>query len=161
MEYTFVTITGVKNYYGMKPFKVGKIFRIVKEDDNEYDEEAIRAELPMIDTIGYVANSANTVFAGTVSAGRLYDKIDDYAYAQTMFITHSSVIALVLSPEQVEGDDDTSPVKETDAGNSKPKTKAKNRVLRGAEYVVIYIIVGFISFLQSVDQRIVINIFCR
>ena len=125
MESTFVTITGVKNYFGMKPFRVGKIFRIVKEDDNEYDEEAIRAELPMIDTIGYVANSANTVFAGTVSAGRLYDKIDDYAYAQTMFITHSSVIALVLSPEQVEGDDDTSPVKEMDEGNSKPETKAK------------------------------------
>ncbi len=125
MESTFVTITGVRNYYGMKPFKVGKIFRIVKEDDNEYDEEAIRAELPMIDTIGYVANSANTVFAGTVSAGRLYDKIDDYAYAQTMFITHSSVIALVLSPEQVEGDDDTLPVKEMDVGNSKPETKAK------------------------------------
>ena len=125
MENVFITITGVKNFYGMKPFKVGKIFRIVKEDDNDYDEEAIRAELPMIDTIGYVANSTNTVFAGTVSAGRLYDKIDDYAYAQTMLITHSSVIALVLSPEQVEGDDDTLPVKETDAGNSKPKTKAK------------------------------------
>ena len=125
MENTFVTITGVRNYYGMKPFKVGKIFRIVKEDDNDYDEEAIRAELPMIDTIGYVANSANTVFAGTVSAGRLYDKIDDYAYAQTMFITHSSVIALVLSSEQVEGDDDAPPVKEKGAGSSEPKTKAK------------------------------------
>lgn len=125
MENTFVTITGVKNYYGMKPFKVGKIFRIVKETDNDYDEEAIRAELPMIDTIGYVANSANTVFAGTVSAGRLYDKIDDYAYAQTMFITHSSVIALVLSPEQVEGDDDAPPVKEKGASSSEPKTKAK------------------------------------
>lgn len=37
MENTFVTITGVRNCYGMKPFKVGKIFRIVKEDDNEYD----------------------------------------------------------------------------------------------------------------------------
>ncbi|MBR4858871.1 MAG: HIRAN domain-containing protein [Clostridia bacterium] len=125
MENTFVTITGVRNYYGMKPFKVGKIFRIVKDDDNDYDEEAIRAELPMIDTIGYVANSANTVFAGTVSAGRLYDKIDDYAYAQTMFITHSSVIALVLSPEQVEGDDDTAPVKETE---SKDSGKIKNKI---------------------------------
>lgn len=125
MENTFVTITGVRNYYGMKPFKVGKIFRIVKEEDNDYDEEAIRAELPMIDTIGYVANSANTVFAGTVSAGRLYDKIDDYAYAQTMFITHSSVIALVLSPEQVEGDEDTLPVKEKE---SKDSGKTKNKI---------------------------------
>ena len=125
MENTFITITGVRNYFGMKPFKVGKIFRIVKDDDNDYDEEAIRAELPMIDTIGYVANSTDTVFAGTVSAGRLYDKIDDYAYAQTMFITHSSVIALVLSPEQVEGDDDTAPVKETE---SKDSGKIKNKI---------------------------------
>ena len=42
-----------------------------------------------------------------------------------MFITHSSVIALVLSPEQVEGDDDAPPVKEKGAGSIEPKTKAK------------------------------------
>ncbi len=125
MENIFITITGVNHYFGMKPFKVGKIFKIVKDDDNDYDEEAIRAELPMIDTIGYVANSTNTVYAGTISAGRLYDKIDDYAYAQTMFITHSSVIALVLPPEEVECPADTPPVKEKDPGNNKPKTKAK------------------------------------
>ena len=125
MENVFITITGVNHYFGMKPFKIGKVFRIVKEDENSFDNEAIRAELPMIDTIGYVANSTNTVYAGTISAGRLYDKIDDYAYAQTMFITHSSVIALVLSPEEVEGDKDTLPVKEKEAGNNPPKTKAK------------------------------------
>ena len=126
MENIFITITGVNHYFGMKPFKVGKIFKIVKDDDNDYDEEAIRAELPMIDTIGYVANSTNTVYAGTISAGRLYDKIDGYAYAQTMFITHSSVIALFLPPEAVEGpEEDTPPVKEKDSGNNKPKTKAK------------------------------------
>ncbi len=126
MENIFITITGVNHYFGMKPFKVGKIFKIVKDDDNDYDEEAIRAELPMIDTIGYVANSTSTVYAGTISAGRLYDKIDDYAYAQTMFITHSSVIALVLPPETVEGpEEDTPPVKEKDSGKNNPKTKAK------------------------------------
>ena len=53
------------------------------------------------------------------------DKIDDYAYAQTMFITHSSVIALVLSPDEVEGDKEIPPVKEKESGNNKPKTKAK------------------------------------
>lgn len=102
MDSIFVTITGMNNYYGMKPFKIGKIFKIVKDEDNNYDCEAIRAEMPMIDTIGYVANSTKTVFAGTHSAGRLYDKIDDFAFAQTMFITHSSVIALVLPPEDIE-----------------------------------------------------------
>lgn len=125
MENIFITITGVNHYFGMKPFKVGKIFKIVKDDDNDYDEEAIRAELPAIDTIGYVANSTNTVYAGTVSAGRLYDKIDDYAYAQTMFITHSSVIALVLPPEDVEGPADTPLVKEKDSGKETAKTKNK------------------------------------
>ena len=102
MKNIFITITGQNHYLGLKPYKVGRIVKIVKDVDNEYDEDAIRVELPFIDTIGYVANSANTVFAGTCSAGKLYDKIDDYAYAQVMFITHSSVIALVLSPEEEE-----------------------------------------------------------
>ena len=102
MKNIFITITGHKQYLGLKPYRVGRIVKIVKDVDNQYDEDAIRVELPFIDTIGYVANSVNTVFAGTCSAGKLYDKIDDYAYAQVMFITHSSVIALVLSPEEVE-----------------------------------------------------------
>lgn len=105
MKNIFITITGQNNYLGMKPFKVGRIVKIVKEPENQYDQDAIRVELPFIDTIGYVANSVNTVFAGTCSAGKLYDKIDDYAYAEVMFITHSSVIALVVPPEEIENDD--------------------------------------------------------
>lgn len=98
----FITITGLNHYYGKKPYKVGRIVKIVKEPYNEYDSEAIRVELPFIDTIGYVANSVNTVFDGTMSAGRIYDQIDDYAYAKVLFITHSSVIAAVLSKDEVE-----------------------------------------------------------
>lgn len=124
MENIFITVTGVNHYFGMKPFKVGKIFKIVKDEENFHDDEAIRAELPAIDTIGYVANSANTVYAGTMSAGRLYDKIDDYAYAQTMFITHSSVIALVLPPEAVEDSDNTA-VKEKENSGSVSGVKGK------------------------------------
>ena len=124
MENIFITVTGVNHYFGMKPFKVGKIFKIVKDEENSHDDEAIRAELPAIDTIGYVANSANTVYAGTMSAGRLYDKIDDYAYAQTMFITHSSVIALVLPPEAVEDSDNTA-VKEKENSGSASGVKGK------------------------------------
>ena len=101
----FITITGLNHYYGKKPFEVGRVFKIIKEPDNDYDDEAICAFLPFIDKIGYVANSTNTVYQGTVSAGRIYDKIDDYAYARTMFITHSSVIALVLDKNDVEESD--------------------------------------------------------
>ena len=102
MENVFITITGLNHYFDKKPFNIGTMLRISKEQNNEYDSEAIRVELPFIGTVGYVANSTHTVYTGTYSAGRLYDKMGDYAYATVMFITHSSVIALVLSPEQVE-----------------------------------------------------------
>jgi homoaconitase/3-isopropylmalate dehydratase large subunit len=77
----------------------------VQYSGQHQDIIAIRVELPFIDTIGYVANSVGTVFAGTCSAGRLYDKFEDYAYAQVMFITHSSVIAIVVPKEEVEKKD--------------------------------------------------------
>ena len=105
MENYFVTITGVNHYLGMKPYKVNRLVKLVKEPDNPHDPEAIRVELPFIDTIRYVANSVNTVFAGSCTAGRLYDPIEEYAYAQVMFITHSSVIAIVVPKEEVEKND--------------------------------------------------------
>lgn len=98
----YVTITGTNYCYGMKPFEIGRIFKIVKEKDNEHDQEAVRAELPYIGKIGYVANSPYTVAKGTISAGRLYEQIDEYAYAQVLFVTSTKVICLVLRPEEVE-----------------------------------------------------------
>jgi len=100
MDSIFVTITGHNNYLGLKPYKVGRIVKLVKEKDNEYDDTAIRVELPFIDTIGYIANSTNTVYKGTYSAGRLYDKIGEESFAQIMFITHSSAIAVILPPDE-------------------------------------------------------------
>ena len=114
MEKTFfITITGISNYYGKTPFEIGRTFRIIKEPDNQFDKEAIVAALPYIGKIGYVANSTKTVYDGTISAGRLYDKIGDYAYGKVLFVTHSSAIAIVLSPDEVEEDDDVD--KETDS----------------------------------------------
>ncbi|MBP3938085.1 MAG: HIRAN domain-containing protein [Clostridia bacterium] len=99
MEDIFITITGLNHYLGMKPFKVGRKVRLVKDKENDFDSEAIRVELPYIDTIGYVANSTHTVYDGTLSAGRVYEKIAEKAVAQVMFITHSGVIAKVLSED--------------------------------------------------------------
>lgn len=127
MKNIFITITGQNHYLGLKPYKIGRIVKLVKDIDNDYDEDAIRVELPFIDTIGYVANSVNTVFAGTHSAGKLYDKIGDYAYAEIMFITHSSVIARVLMPEEAENSNESNMAKEgikiDDAPPSKPLSK--------------------------------------
>lgn len=96
MEDVFITITGIDYYLGKKPFKVGRKVRLVKEKENDFDSEAIRVELPYIDTVGYVANSTHTVYDGTLSAGRMYEKIGEKAVAQVMFITHSAVIAKIL-----------------------------------------------------------------
>ena len=99
METIFVTVTGVNHYYGLKPFKVGGIVKLVKDKLNDFDGEAIAVMMPYINTVGFVANSPNTTFKGTRSAGRIYDSIADFCYARVMFITHSSVIALVLPNE--------------------------------------------------------------
>ena len=132
MEKTyFVTITGLNHYYGTKPFEIGRIIKLIKEPDNEYDNEAIVAFLPFIDKIGYVANSTNTVYQGTISAGRLYDKIEDYVYARVMFVTHSSVIALVLDKDDVEEDDENEvedkPVAPAIVEDEKPKKKRSSK----------------------------------
>lgn len=127
----FVTLTGLSHYYGFKPFKVGRIVKLIKDTENEYDDEAIMAYLPMIDKVGYVANSPKTVYQGTVSAGRLYDKIEDYAYARIMFITHSSAIALVLDKDDVEEiDEDENDDEDTDNEpviEVKPKKKSDKK----------------------------------
>ena len=103
MENTvFITITGVNNYYGKKPFKVGRTIKLEKEPDNEYDPTAIVVTLPYIEKIGYVANSIHTVYEGTYSAGRLYDKFDKCAYAEVVVVTHSSVVARLIPDEEVK-----------------------------------------------------------
>jgi len=45
----FITLN---HYYGMKLFESDMVVKLVKEQDNEYDSEAIRVELPFIDKIG-------------------------------------------------------------------------------------------------------------
>ena len=97
---TFITITGLNHYLGTNPFKVGRLLKLLKDTDNEYDADAIRVEMPYLDTVGYVANSTYSVYGGTCSASRVYEKIDAVAYAQVMFITHSSVIARILTKEE-------------------------------------------------------------
>jgi len=99
MENIFITITGISHYFGKKPFEIGRTLKLIKEPDNPYDSEAIGVYLPFIDKIGNVANSVNTVYGGTQSAGRIWDKIENEAFAQVMFTTHSSVIAIILPPK--------------------------------------------------------------
>ena len=62
--------------------------------------EAIRVYMGESETMGYrpmhVANSVNTVVRGTRSAGRIYDKFDEKARAQVVFVMKKSAIARIV-----------------------------------------------------------------
>ena len=58
----FVTITGFQHYYGREPFQIGNLIRCAKEPGNPYDSDAIRAFLPYIGKVGYIANSPQTKY---------------------------------------------------------------------------------------------------
>ncbi|MDO5850061.1 MAG: HIRAN domain-containing protein [Methanobacteriaceae archaeon] len=98
----FITINAFNRFHGIKPFKIGSILKLVKEPENDYDLEAIAVELRFAGKSGYVANSVNTVIKGTMSGGRVYDKILDEDFAQVKFISNDSVIAKILRSEEIE-----------------------------------------------------------
>ena len=98
----YTTIVGLKNYEGSKVFKIGSIVKLIKEPDNEYDLEAIACEIKYIGKTGYIANSVSTVTKGTMSAGRIYDKINDISFCEVKFVSNDSVVAKVLTEEQIK-----------------------------------------------------------
>lgn len=100
MKEMYITITGFKHYYGVAPFKIGKKIKCVKEPDNPYDSEAIKAVMKHIGTVGYVANAPYTAATGTMSAGRIWEKVGKKFYARVMFITSSKVICRVVEGEE-------------------------------------------------------------
>ena len=96
MKEKYVTITGMNHYYGLKPFSVGKRIKCVKEKNNPYDNEAIKVVMKDIGTVGYIANAPYTVTKGTMSAGRIYEKVKKKFTVEVMFITSSKVICRVV-----------------------------------------------------------------
>lgn len=95
MSDKYISITGFKNYCGIAPFRIGYLVRCEKEPDNQYDGEAIKCLMPVFGTVGYVANSSGTVAGGTMSAGRVYDKVGKIFYVRVMFTTFTKVICRI------------------------------------------------------------------
>ena len=91
----FVTITGFKHYYGLEPFKIGNLIRCAKEPGNPYDSDAIRAFLPYIGKVGYIANSPQTKAGGTESASRIYERVPKRFYVRVLFTTCTKIICRV------------------------------------------------------------------
>ena len=90
-----ITITGTGHYHGQEFITPGMKIRLIKDPDNEYDREAIRAELKGLGKIGYVANSPHTVIGESMSAGRLYDKIGDTAKATVLYVLPRGILCRV------------------------------------------------------------------
>lgn len=84
MSNLYFTVTGLHHYYG-DSFLEKEMIVLKKEEDNEYDKEAISVNLPGLGKIGYVANSPYTVLGESYSAGRLYDKISEEASGKVKF----------------------------------------------------------------------------
>lgn len=111
----YITITGINHYFGKEVFQIGQKLFLFKEPNNKFDDEAIKVcaraitviksenengddiiiKLPHFERVGYIANSTKTVYKGTMSSGRIYDKVPNSFTAKVMFITHTSVIAKV------------------------------------------------------------------
>ena len=56
----------------------------------------------MIGTVGYVANSCNTVAGGTMSSGRIYDKVGKRFYVRVLFTTFTKIICRVEDGDSAE-----------------------------------------------------------
>ena len=93
MDFDSINITIVLNK--KCNINVGNILTLVKEPDNNYDDEAIEVKLGD-EKIAYVANSTNTVIKGTMSAGRVYDKINDTQEAEIILMDKNSIIAKII-----------------------------------------------------------------
>ncbi|MDD3475204.1 MAG: HIRAN domain-containing protein [Candidatus Dojkabacteria bacterium] len=92
----FISVVGLKHYFGSEIFSIGQRLKLTKDYDNKYDDEAIMAEVESVGKVGYVANSPHTVARGTRSAGRIYDTFEDFVYCEVAFILRDIVIAKIL-----------------------------------------------------------------
>ena len=95
MKKIFFTITGTNFRYGKDFMEPGMTVRLVKEPDNDYDNEAIKVEMEGLGQIGYVANSISTVLGESYSAGRIYDKIGDEAKGTVVYVLDGGVLCSI------------------------------------------------------------------
>lgn len=98
-----ITIAGMDYHHGtsfIAPQMIGNLkMTLVKEPDNEYDQEAIMAKVPGLGKVGYVANSVKTVGDDCFSAGRLYDRIGDTAECTVEFVLDDGKVVCWLEVE--------------------------------------------------------------
>ena len=92
MNKIYFTITGTHHYFGDEFIEPGMEVKLMKEPDNEHDTEAIKVELEGLGKIGYVANTPYTALGESMSAGRIYDRIDDVAYGIVKYVLPQGIL---------------------------------------------------------------------
>lgn len=95
MSRLYFTIAGTDHFYGKKYFEPEMKVKLIKEPENEFDSEAIRVELSGLGKVGYVANSSFTVMGESMSAGRLYDKIEETAEGKVLYVIPNGVLCYI------------------------------------------------------------------
>ena len=83
-KYDLFTITGTKFYENSKKLYPGAPLKLLKEPDNEFDNDAIAIYFGD-EKVGYVANSDYTKHELTASAFELQDKVPDSIQAEYLF----------------------------------------------------------------------------
>ena len=101
MERKYFTIAGTNHHFGNEFMEPKMQVKLIKDPENEYDNEAIKVEMEGLGLVGYVANSAHTVQGESMSAGRLYDKIGDTATGTILYVIPQGVICYI-NEEAVE-----------------------------------------------------------
>ena len=96
MKKVYVTITGMKYYYGVNPFSIGKKLTCKKEHNNPYDSEALKVTMKSIGTVGYIANSPYTKANGTMGAGAVNKYVKKKFKIRVMFMTSTKIICEVI-----------------------------------------------------------------
>lgn len=92
----YFTIVATDFYFGSSFMERGDKVTLEKEPDNEHDKEAIMVKMEGLGRVGYVANSTHTVKGESMSAGRMYDKVEDGVQAEIMYVMDRGVLCRII-----------------------------------------------------------------
>lgn len=90
----YITVNHLDDYVATNNLRVGMKLLLKKDHDNPYDDEAIAVYSSHGNKIGYVANSVSTVCRGTLSAGRVFDLLNEIEECTVRFIAVDSGFAI-------------------------------------------------------------------
>lgn len=95
-EKIYITVNHMDEFHSNYILRPGDILTMKKDHDNCYDDEAILACNKHQIKCGYVANSVSTVYRGTYSAGRVYDKVPEEFQCIVRFANEDALIGEVI-----------------------------------------------------------------